>query len=112
MATKRETTAIGGNWNEVGNNIGRAMQEIAHELGGEELADQVLSAANGNNVIPEAEALVLLQSRHPGAAGMVMERAEKIAEQQQLNERSRVRNLGVRLGIIIGALTGKDKVDK
>lgn len=69
---------------EVGGDMSAAIYEIAIELGGEDFATEVITAAGSAPGLPNPLALQMIQDREPGSAERVMERAKELAEQKSL----------------------------
>lgn len=78
MENNRQSRPL-GNWEAVGNDTFRAMQEVAGEIGGEDFAQEVTNTAlYGNAVLPNPESLILMEQVSPGSVETVMARAKEI----------------------------------
>ncbi|HET8992080.1 MAG TPA: hypothetical protein VFN31_03555 [Candidatus Saccharimonadales bacterium] len=91
MATEPERVpqTIHNDWEEVGGHLSVAMQEVSLELGGEELAERIAIEVATNQVLPNPNALKLLEELYPGSAEKVMtlsEEIQKITQERELAE--------------------------
>lgn len=76
-------------WEAVGGYMSAAIQDVALELGGEELAGKVALAAVSDGVLPNPDALKLLKDLHPESPELVRVRTGQIQEeahQRKLDE--------------------------
>lgn len=65
-------------WSDVGNALYDAMILRAEEIGGEEFRDEIATAALTDSwLIPNAEALIMLENRQPGSAKETVRQAEQ-----------------------------------
>ena len=73
-------------WDAVGSFISASLQEIATELGGEELAESISLAAVSDDALPNPSALKMLEDIHPGSAEMVITRSVDIQRETHQRE--------------------------
>lgn len=86
----------------VGVDMFQAMNEVAYDIGSDELADEVVEVAfDGYDAMPNPEALRLLNARDPEASMRVMARSSEIQKERHQEEidarfpvRSRLRKFG------------------
>ncbi|HTE57255.1 MAG TPA: hypothetical protein VK694_00775 [Verrucomicrobiae bacterium] len=83
-------------WGVVGENMHTALQEVAAELGGPELAQAIAEAADSDGLLPQASALKLLDDRHPGSADMVMHRTSEIGQERHEREIAAINKPSIR----------------
>src|SRR5436305_2106242 len=83
--------AIRNDWETVGGHIDAAMQEVAIELGGEELADRIALEAVSDEPLPNPDALKMLEELFPGSAERVMTRMGEIQKETHARELAELR---------------------
>jgi hypothetical protein len=94
--------AVSDSFWQVGVDMFQAMNEVAHDMGGDKFADEVVEVAfNGYDEIPNPDALKLLNNRDSEAAMKVMARSSEIQKERHKEEldarfpvRSRLRKFG------------------
>lgn len=83
-------------WQAVGGYLSTAMQEVALELGGEDLAERIAAAAASDEALPNPDALSLLEELHPGSAELVLSRSEEIQQDTHQRELDAIRKPSLR----------------
>jgi len=80
--------AMRQDWTVAGNDWRSAMTEVSSEIGGEELVSEVrMLAGEPTELLPNPQALKLLESRSPGAAEAVAERAKTVQAERIAREK-------------------------
>jgi len=85
LGIEQDFTGLQQDQEAVGGYLSTAMQEVAMNLGGEELAGKVAIAAVSDEVFPNPAALRLLEDSQPGSAELVMSKTQEI--QQETHQR-------------------------
>lgn len=96
---ERDIENLRKDWVAVGDYLGAAMQDVATELGGEELAETVEKLSASDELLPDPRALGYLEDLHPGSAEQVMIRSaeiQKMAHKRQVAEQENELKLGFR----------------
>lgn len=96
---ERDIENLRKDWEAVGDYLGAAMQDVATELGGEELAETVEELSASDELLPDPRALGYLEDLYPGSAEQVMIRSAEIqkrAHKRQIAEQENELKLGFR----------------
>jgi uncharacterized membrane protein len=88
--------AVRGDWETVGDYLSTAIQEVATELGNEEFASGIAALAVSDEVLPNPDALKLLEDTYPGSAERVMARMSEIQRETHQRELAEVRKPRIR----------------
>ena len=83
-------------WEAVGGYLSAAMQDVALELGGEELANKVALVGSSDGVLPNPDALKMLEDLSPGSAEFVMTRMAEIQQDTHQRELDEIRKPSLR----------------
>lgn len=105
---ERDAQNIRGDWEKVGEYFSAAMEEIAIDVGGVDFASDVAALAESEEVLPNPEALQMLESKYPGSGQMVMQRMGELQNEAHQRERAELyRPRSSRIGkAIINAFRG------
>ena len=83
-------------WKAVGGDLLAAMQEIALEVGGDELAKDVILAGTSDSALPNPVALRILEDLSPGSAERVMIRSSEIQQEAHQRKVAEIRKPSLR----------------
>lgn len=86
QSIERELMGPQQDWKAIGGYLTVAMQEVALELGGEELASKVALVGTSDSVLPNPNALKLLEDLRPGSAEIVLTRMAEIQQDTNYHE--------------------------
>lgn len=78
-------------WQAVSRFLVRAMEEVALELGGEEMAKEIRLVVASDGVLPNPDGLKLLEDLLPGSAERVLVRASEIQHEDYQHQLERAR---------------------
>lgn len=92
MEQKLNLNSMNQDWENVGNNIYQAMQEIATELGGELFANELSELVVSDTNWPSPDAFKRLEDRFPGSTSDVLERSSQIQKDNHRQELKDLRN--------------------
>jgi len=84
------------NWKAVGDYIFIAMQEVATELGGDELSERIALESISDDALPNPAALKTLEMLSPGSADRVITRAGEVQKQDHERELAELRKPSLR----------------
>ena len=93
---EQDFSALHRDWEKVGGYMLAALQDVAMNLGGEELVAQVNENAATNKVLPDLKALQLLEGLHPGSAEQVITRMSGIQDEAHEREITELRRPNAR----------------
>lgn len=92
-------------WERVGYSIETALQEVAMDVGGETFALSVAEASKSKSLLPNADALALIENSFPGSSEAVLERMSEIHQemiQQKITELENASTLSLGRAILNG----------
>lgn len=109
-----ERSALSNDWIVTGGFIASATQEMAMELGGQELAEKIGNSIVPETGIPDPSIFEVLEGMRPGSISLILSRAEEIQAQTHRRERHELRKQlrrdsrrAILKGIAFISLTGK-----
>ncbi len=93
---EQELTDTPQAWEAVGGHLSAAMQEVAVDLGGEDLASKVALVGASDSVLPNPDALKMLEDLSPGSAERVMTKMAEIQQDTHQHELDEIRKPSLR----------------
>jgi hypothetical protein len=92
----QDMQAIRGDWQAVGDYLSEAMHAVAIDSGGEEFATKVSDLAATGELLPNPDALKILEETYPGSAEIVMARMAEIQQEVHKRELAELRKPSIR----------------
>jgi hypothetical protein len=95
-ATASDMDALRRDQEAVDKFLNAAVDEVAHDIGGEGLAERISCIAASDRLLPYTDALQALEDTQIGAAELVIKRALVIQQDSHKRERARIEKLALR----------------
>jgi hypothetical protein len=97
LGREQNSQSVLESWEAVGGYVRSAMQEVATDLGGEELLEHVTAVlASDSTFIPNPDVLTMLEGHTPGSSKRVMMRSSEIQQETHRLEIAKLKKPSIR----------------